>query len=179
MKKYGVVTEIYDPYKFVIKFTIEGEIENAIAYPVDTFDEPNVGDPVEIEELESIFGYSFTYKKLRLKNHTRLKLGKSTVELDENGINITTDKGNTVFIDSDGAITISSSSNIDVISKSSINIKAEGNIDLNCKGTVNVKAGTVQAKGTVQPSVEGGPFNALKVCPYTGQLHSGSVINCK
>ena len=35
----GKVTSVIDPLKFVIKFTIDIYIEDAIAYPIDTFDE--------------------------------------------------------------------------------------------------------------------------------------------
>jgi len=67
--------------KLVIYFTIKDEIEDAIAYPLDVYDECSIGDEVYIYEMESVLGFSFMYNKVRLEDHTRLKLGDSEIDI--------------------------------------------------------------------------------------------------
>lgn len=174
--KLGRVTEVVDPLKFIIKFTIDNYIEDAIAYPIDTFDEPNVGNPVQIYEIESILGWSFVYKKQRLTDYTRLKLGNSTLEITDEGINILTSSGNDVFINSDGGITINSNGNINITSGGTVNVKGEGNVKIESGATLSLKGGLIKSENNSVAATGNGPFCAIKICPYTGQPHVGNTI---
>ena len=109
----GVVSKIEDPNKFIIRFTIESLIEDCIAYPFDTFDQPEIGDPIVLFGLESILGYSYMWSKQRHFDYTRLKHTDSVIEIKNEEINI-------------------------IIGSSSIKMKKNGTIDINCKDiTVN------------------------------------------
>ena len=63
-------------------------MKTAYADPIDTFDQPEVGDPIVLYEIESVFGFSFMYKKQRLFDHTRMKLNKSLVDIFDDHIEI-------------------------------------------------------------------------------------------
>lgn len=174
--KLGRVTSIVDPLRFVIKFTIDNYIEDAVAYPIDTFDEPNVGNPIQVYEIESILGWSFVYKKQRLDDYTRLKLGNSTVEITDEGINILTSSGNDVFINSDGGVTINSANNINISSSGNININGSGNVNVESSSTLSLKGSMIKSQNSSVPPTGKGPFCAIKICPYTGQPHVGDTV---
>ena len=93
----GVVSKIENPDKFIIRFTIEGYLEDCIAYPIENDNQPVVGDPIILFGLESVLGYSWMYKKQRLLEYTQLKHGDSVIELRKDSIII---KGGKVTIDS-------------------------------------------------------------------------------
>lgn len=177
---FGHVTEIYDPKKFIIKFTRKGDIEDAIAYPIDTFDEPNIGDPVVIFEIESIFGQSFMWQKQRLFDHTRVKFGSSTIDLNSDGIEMTTEDGKFIEISSDGDISISGNDDMEVTVSKNMDIEIGGNATIKVTGNVKLECATLDmsgvGSGTVVPIFRGGIFNAIPICPYTGQPHGGNKI---
>ena len=101
-----------------------------------------------------------------------MKLGNSSIEIHDDQVYIHTESGNEVNISSDGAIKISSSKDIEISSAS--NVKVEGNhievkgSNIKLDGELDTTAKTVSATGS-------GPFCAIKVCPYTGMPHVGSV----
>lgn len=160
----GRVTQVTDSRKFIIKATITGMIENVTAYPLESSDEPEVGEEIVLFELESEFGYSYLYKKARLFDFTRFKFNDSLIQLTENGIAITTKNGKDIFVSSDG--------DIDVKGNGDINITVSDNAKIKAR-EVTIDATTINLpKGNVSPS-EQGPFNCIKTCPYTGQPHAG------
>lgn len=154
------VTELIDDnshskLKFVIKFTAKGIVENAVAYPVNVFDQPEVGDEVMIYELETIFGFSYMYQKLKLTDDTRLKVEGSIIDIDKDLITIKSDKGDLrVKLD-----------------KGDISVSVNGNINLSVKGSIKINSNSC----FVPPNTTG-PFNAIPTCPYTGQPHVGNEI---
>lgn len=156
----GTVSEVIDTDKFVIKFTIREVVEDAKAYPVDTFDEPNIGDPIVVYQLESVFGYCYLYKKLRVADYTRMKLGNSEIDLTNESISITTKNGATVTVSSDGAIQIYSAGSIDIQSDTKISLDAP----------------QIESSGSVVSGAPG-PFCAIQVCPYSGQPHTGNIVS--
>ena len=170
----GIVSGVYDPNTFVIKFTVKNYIEDAIAYPADLApDEPNVGDPVLIYETETIFGYSFLYTKLRLKDHIRMKLGNSSIEVHDYQVYIHTENGNEVNVTSDGDINIPSNTG-------AINIRGKSEVNINCSADVKVKGnnitldGPIKSTATNPASTDPGPFCAIKTCPVTGLPHTSN-----
>ena len=109
----GVVSKVTDDLKFIIEFTVEGLIENCIAYPIDTFDQPEVGDPIVLYEIESVFGFSFMYKKQRLFDHTRMKLNKSLVDIFDDHIEIHAGETESVItVNDDGSIKLTSTNKV-------------------------------------------------------------------
>jgi len=203
--KFGKVTEIVDSNKFIVKFTVEDDIEDAVAYPIDTFDEPNVGDPIQIYGIDTVFGMSFVYQKQRLFDHTRIKLGEQMVDItdhnvtitsaleteddgtygdSDDGVKVATGKGRTIEIDADGKIVVHSGKNTEVTIDKNLNIEVKGAAKINVTNSCELKARTVtvdakmlQIKGAknVAPNPAGGPFCAIKICPYTGMPHTGDV----
>lgn len=145
-----------DRLKFVILFTAEGIVSDAIAYPLNTFDQPEVGDEVAIFELETVFGYSYLYQKLKLNEDTRLRVEGSTIDIDKDRIAIKSENGDV-----------------------SIKLK-KGDFDINVNGNINLTVnGSIKLEGNafVPPDATGnGAFCAIKVCPYTGQPHVGNEI---
>lgn len=172
----GIVSGVYNPNTFVIKFTVKNYIEDAIAYPADLApDEPNKGDPVLIYETETIFGYSFLYTKLRLKDHIRMKLGNSSIEIHDDRINVNTENGNTVIITSDGNITVSSKSDINIESSGgAVTVKGTSSVNIESSGTINLK-GNIKSNAKGNPAAKG-PFCAIPVCPVTNLPHTTNIV---
>lgn len=143
-----------DKLKFVILFSAEGIVKDALAYPLNSMDQPEVGEEVAIFELETVFGYSYLYQKLKLNEDTRLKVQGSVVDIEEDRISVKTETGDVC-----------------------IKVK-DGDLDIQVNGNINLKVnGSIKLVGTafVTPTGEG-PFNAIPTCPYTGLPHSGSEI---
>lgn len=175
----GTVSSIVDSNKFVIKFTTKEVIENAIAYPIQNSDEPNIGDPIVLYQLETFYGYSYLWQKLRLKDFTRLKLGNSVINITEEGIDIQASSGNEVYIESSGDMTVLCRSNTTMHVNETADVTVVGDLNLNVGGNIKVtgcKSIEVPAGGTVN-ATGSGPFNAIKVCPYTSAPHCGSKID--
>ena len=163
----GRVSQVTDDHKFVIKATITGLIENVTAYPLESCDEPEVGEEIVLFELENEFGYSYFYKKARLFDFTRFKFNDCLIQLTENGITIQTENDKEILINSSGDITLKGSSDL------TVNI--EGNAKISAR-SVKVTANQIEfPAGSVVPSMSG-PFNCIKTCPYTGQPHAGTMM---
>lgn len=169
----GRVSKIEDPLKFIIRFTIEEVIEDCIAYPIDTFDELNEGDPVLLYEIESIFGFSYLYKKLRLYDYTRLKLKDSQINIKEDIIEIF-HKGSIIRILDNEDIEIEAKSNIKVTSEKDINIEAQSNCTVKSP-KVKITGGQLDTKGQVAPTGSG-PYCGITVCPFVGLPHVGPTV---
>jgi len=168
----GTVTEIVDDKKFIIKFKIPSLIEGAEAYPVDTFDEVVEGDPILLYGLETIFGYSYLYKKLRLDDHTRLKLLDSLVDIFDDHIEITS-KDTSIMINSDGSCTIKPKESLTVETKE-YKLNSSSSAELK-SATVTITGGELTVNGMVTPTGSG-PFCGITVCPFTGLPHVGSKV---
>jgi hypothetical protein len=154
----GVVSKVEDPNKFIIRFTTEDYIEDCIAYPIDTFDQPEVGDPIVLFGLESVLGYSYLWQKQRLFDHTRLKHDDSIIEIKTDEINIVT-----------------GSSSIKMKKGGDIEIKGSSSIKID-SSNVTITGGKLTAKGTANNDTLGF-FNPLKFCPYSGAPHCGSIAS--
>lgn len=166
----GHVTDVIDKDKFVIKFTIPNVIEDALAYPIDTFDEPNIGDPVEVTRLEDRFGESYTYKKLRLKNHTRLKLQNSIIDIFNNHIEIHAGGGQSkIIVNDDGSIIMEAAKEV-TIKTETAKLEVKDTLELTGGGTLKTgQPGTAGANNT-------GAFCGIPVCPLTGAPHGSQEV---
>lgn len=144
----GKCTEIVDPLRFVIRFTSKGLIEDkCIAYPIDTFDEPELDCEVVLFELETKYGYSWLWKKMRLFNHTREKILGTVLDMYEDKMELHTGDGAEV---------------IQLDSKSKT-ITYDAQMQKTCPGVVT-------------PDPRGGPWCAVPVCPLTGLPHQGHML---
>jgi hypothetical protein len=113
----GVVTKVEDSDKFIIKFKIPGYIDqDRIAYPFDTFDQPEVGDPIVLFRLSAIPSSSWLWSKQRLLDYTRLQHTDSVIEIKNEEVNIIT-------------------------GKSSIKMKKDGDIEIVSEGKVQIQGG--------------------------------------
>lgn len=156
----GIVTNIVDPDKFIITFSIADIIQDMKAYPIDVDDQPQIGDPIVLFGLESIYGYSYLYKKQRLLDYTRMKLGNSEIAINGSFISITTKGGNNIVVSADGDLAIHSNSNITISSKSKIKLDSP---------QIEFPSGKVSG----EPN---GPFNSIPICPFTKQPHGGNIL---
>lgn len=182
----GTVTEIIDDKKFVIKFTIPGMIENAKAFPVDTFDEPNEGDPLLLYGIETIFGYSYLYKKLRLADHTRMKLLDSIIDIFDDHIEITS-KDTTIMVNGDGTCTIKPKESLTIETKEvslkneSTTLESSSSFEIKSPtitvdgANVTITGGVLTVNGSVAPTGSG-PFCGITVCPFAGVPHVGPKV---
>lgn len=189
---FGYVDEVKDNKKFVIKFTVKNIIEKAIAYPIDTFDEPNIGDPVIIYAIESIFGWSFMWKKLRLKDHTRMKLLESLIDIYDDHIEIHAggteeanpgdDAQSLIWIDKDGSISVKAKKEV-TVETPKVTVKGKNTVDIETTTCtinaidVNITGGnlTTTNGGICSPTGVGG-FCGIPICPLTGSPHIGNKI---
>jgi hypothetical protein len=146
----GMVSKIEDPDKFVIRFTVEGLIKDCIAYPIDTFDQPEKGDPVVLYKLGGSFGSSYLWQKQRHFDYTRLKHTDSVIEVKNEEVNIIT-------------------------GSSSIKMKKGGDIEISGSNVV-ITGGNLTTIGTANNDTIG-PYCALKFCPYSGVPHVGSKVS--
>lgn len=160
----AVVSAVEDDKKFVIRFTVEGLIDNMIAYPIDVTDEPQIGDPILVLRLETIFGYCFMYNKMRLNDVTRLKLKNAEIDITEDAV-------------------IISAENKEKGSSSTVVVNKEGDVEINCSSDIvissnnkiELSAPIVKCEGRVIPDGQG-PFCAIDVCPVTGLPTRGSMV---
>lgn len=185
----GTVSKVVDPKKFVIEADVKGLIEGVPAYPVDTFDELAVGDPVVLWQLETVFGYSYLYQKLRLYDHTRMKIGDCCIDIDGNGDSaeagtITLKNADvTVVIKAGGNIEITNSADYKQETSGNVQIKASGNCNIEASGNCEVKSpkvtitgGQCTIKGTVSPTGSGA-LCGIPACLFTGAPHSGETAS--
>jgi hypothetical protein len=61
----GTITKVLDPHLYTIEFTVEGVIEGGKAFPFIDIDEPVVGNEVFLITLDSVYGTTFMYKKMK------------------------------------------------------------------------------------------------------------------
>ena len=176
----GVVSEVMDTDKyplgrFVIKFTIKGLIEDCIAFPIDTFDEPEVGDPVVLYGLESILGYSYMWQKQRRFDYTRLRHKDSIINIKEDEITIDSGPGkSTITIKKDGDIEIKSSKSVKIDS-SDITIKGSSSVKID-SSDVTITGGKLTVNGSAAPNGSG-VFCGIPVCPFSGAPHVGNMAS--
>jgi hypothetical protein len=177
----GVVTKVEDPKKFVIRATVEDLIEDVIAYPIDVYDEPYVGEPIEVRQIETIYGYSFVYQKQRLRDHTLLKIGDCVVDLDGNGESA--DAGTITIKIANASIVLKNGGDIEVTTAANIKVKADGNCNIEASGSCEVKSpkvtitgGQCTIDGSVAPTGKGA-FCGIPACLFTGAPHVGPTSN--
>lgn len=162
----GRITKVMHENKFNIRFTIDGYIEDAMAYPMDMTDVPEIGEPIVVFQLDTVFGQSFLYQKIRVRDFTRFKIGNTEVDLYDDRINITTGS-NGVSINSDGSVNISTVKDIS-ISGNNINIKTDGDTKLESTGTTTVKGDNVVIDGDFTWKGKGKCQKTL--CPKTSKF---------
>ena len=63
-----------DKLKFVILFSAEGIVKDALAYPLNSMDQPEVGEEVAIFELETVFGYRTNPENLSFNSLSSSKI---------------------------------------------------------------------------------------------------------
>lgn len=201
----GKITEVlddntYPKTKFVIKVDIAGEVEDAIAFPLDTLDQPELGEEVLIFRVETIFGFSYLWKKLKLNDDTRLKVLGSVIDITKDGITISSDPeedkedpSSTIYIAKDGSVTISTSDKIDIITTNNLNLVSNDKFSLDSKNNIDIKTDKLKITGTNQGfvstvTVDGmctpdptlnGAFCGIPTCPFTGAPHVGNIIKLK
>lgn len=90
----GIISKIVDPETFEVEITVKGLFKGMRAYAYDLSDQPEIGDPVLVKELDSeMLGQTLIYQKLRTGTKTRLSIGDNKIEIDQGGIVISTPAG--------------------------------------------------------------------------------------
>lgn len=111
------------------------------------------------------------FKQEKTVEHKIITVGNTKITIDGENVNIETSGkisftvGGTNFTEEDGKVSIKT--NTAKIEADNCEIK--GN-------SVTITGGTLKTKGTSNTDL-GGPFNAIKVCPFSGAPHCGSSVS--
>lgn len=154
----GKVTKILDPLKFRIEFTSKGVIEDMPARAFHHEDQPVVGEEVMVYELETIYGYSYFWEKIRLMDHTLFHIDDTKVDIYTNKVEV---------VSGSSKVTIQKDGDIEVDSATKVLVKAP---------QVEITGGQLTTKGSAAPTSQG-PFCAIPVCPLTGAPHIGHQVS--
>ena len=141
----GTILGLKDEDNFIITFKIPNYIEKGVAYPIDCFDKPDTNDAVLIYEIDTPFGNSFLWQRIKKDSALRLKYKDNTIEYDDDSISITSSKGDKsikITLDNDGGITLTGNNNSSL--------------------SINLGSGSIitMPSGTVVPTGKNGPFVA-------------------
>ena len=112
-------------------------------------------------------------KKTIAVGDTKITIDGSKVTIETSG-NVTFKVGGSTIEEKDGTVDIKTDTAN--IKTSSATIEGD-NIDIKGSGNVNITGGgTLNTKGTASTDLNG-PFNAIKVCPFSGAPHCGSKVS--
>lgn len=125
------------------------------------------------------------FREEKTVEHKIITVGKTKITIDgENVLIETTGKiqykvGETVITEEDGKVSVKSEkvnvecTDCDVKGE---NVKVDAN-DVNVKGTtITLTGGTLKTKGQSSTDLQG-PFNPIKICPFSGAPHCGSSVS--
>lgn len=200
----GTVVEVIDPVLYQIKVDIPGIAIGVPAFPMrGEIDEPRVGDFVLLRSLDPVFKSYYLYQKIKENNFIGFRSNGKMVDITPDYVTVAIYDPGTEYNDSvkdetfrpeptdwikldkegnleinlraDANITITGNSEISVSGNSNINVS--GSTKLNCPD-VTITGGKLTVKGisTADP-INGGPFNAIPTCPFSGAPHCGSIVN--
>ena len=116
--------------------------------------------------------------------HKTIEVGDTKIVIDGQNVTIETSGqvqfkvGDTTITEEDGKVSVKSD---DVnVECSTCKIKADTtDVDggtVNVKGDVTIKGGSLKTQGTSNTDLNG-PYNAIKVCPFSGAPHCGSSVS--
>lgn len=175
----GTIKDILDPDLYRVKIDIPGLAREVEAFPMrGELDEPRVGDPVLIRDVDPIYHSFYLYSELKEDEFIGIRSRGKIIEIKEEKIKIgifdpdekyeekdpPVPKITTWFeIDEKGNVLVSAEKDIKVVSKTSATVEAK---------EVTITGGTLITNGSVPPQ-GAGPYCAIPVCPVTGALHSG------
>ena len=168
----------------VIIAAIPGIVEDITAFPYGSnLDEPKIGDPVLICNLDPIYNSFYVYQKLKENDFIGFRSSGKMVDITPESITIgifDKDKeysdgerpecSSKIVIDKDNNVTLEGD-NLNITVKSDCIISGS---NITVKGDVNITDGDLTVNGTASPSGFG-PFCAIPICPYTGSTHVGNV----
>jgi len=125
------------------------------------------------------------FKQEKTVEHKIITVGNTKITIDGENVLIETSGkveykiGDTVFTEEEGKITVKTEdvkvecTNCDVKAE---NVKVEAN-DVKVDGkTITLTGGTLKTKGQSATDLQG-PFNPIKVCPFSGAPHCGSTVS--
>lgn len=143
------------------------------------FDEDDDDSP-DYDELEETGNASTTeYDKDKVVQIVKTKDGEVVITQNATSVEVNA-KDSVVIINTDGSITVQSKS-VDIKADDSVTIKTK-NVDVKADSsasitsqTTEVKEGQFIRKGTSNVDGAGG-FCGIPVCPFTGAVHTGSII---
>ena len=137
-KYFGVISKIIDPDLYTVEVEIPGENTELKAFPKrGEVDEPRVGDPVWLEEIDPLYHSYYLYEKLKENNfigiRSRGKVMKITADEIKIGIFDPEDSG--WYDKNDGADpTPETTSWLKIDKGGNIEIEAEGNQKIHITG---------------------------------------------
>lgn len=132
------------------------------------------------------------FKQEKTVEHKIITVGDTTITIDGENVTIETSKqvsfkvGGTEIVKEDGKVTIKTDSakietknckvETDDCKIDSKNCELKGN-NVKVDGTsVTITGGTLKTQGTASVDLNG-PYNAIKVCPFSGAPHCGSTVS--
>lgn len=153
------------------------ELEETGKRAITDYTAESIKDEVSVDG-EGLIEEKTSEKKTIEVGDTKITIDGSNVSIETSG-NVTFKIGNTTIEEQDGTVNIKTdNANIE-----GTNIKAKGNA-VNVEGsTVTVKGstttitgGTLKTQGQAAADMNG-PFNPIKVCPFSGAPHCGSIVS--
>ena len=125
------------------------------------------------------------FKEEKTVEHKVITVGNTIITIDGENVTIETSGqvaykiGETTITQQDGTITLKS----DDVKVECTNCEVKGDnvkvdaSDVNVKGTtITLTGGTLKTKGQSSTDLQG-PFNSIKVCPFSGAPHCGSSVS--
>lgn len=107
-------------------------------------------------------------KQEKTAEHKIITVGKTKIVINGNSVTVETSdkisvKGNAVKLECSTCDVKADTTNVD-----------GGNVSI--QGNVTIKGGSLKTQGTSSTDLNG-PFNAIKVCPFSGAPHCGSSVS--
>lgn len=148
------------------------EVEETGKKAVTDYSAESIKDEVSVDG-EGLVQEKTSEKKTIQVGDTKILIDGSQVTIETSG-NVTFKVGGSTIKEEDGTISIETdTANVNAkeatIDGQTINIKGSSNVNITGGGTLNTK-------GTASTDL-GGPFNAIKVCPFSGAPHCGSKVS--
>lgn len=200
----GTIVEVIDPVLYQIKVDIPGIAIGVPAFPMrGEIDEPRVGDFVLLRSLDPVFKSYYLYQKIKENNFIGFRSNGKMVDITPDYVTVAIYDPETEYndsvkdetfrpeptdwikLDKEGNLEVNLRANSNITITGNSEISVSGNSNINVSGLtkltcpdVTITGGKLTMKGNSKADpIEGGPFNAIPTCPFSGAPHCGSIVD--
>lgn len=175
----GTIKEVLDPDLYHIKIDIPGLAREVEAFPMrGEIDEPRVGDPVLVRDVDPIYHSIYLYSELKEDKFIGIRSRGKIIKIDEDEIRIGIfdpdekyEKKEPPIPEITSWIKIDKKGNVEISGERDITVRTSRSATVEANN-VTITGGTLNVSGSTPPT-GGGPFCAIPVCPLTGAPHIG------